>query len=289
MHGKYRAARLTILIASFAFACLFRCAPTLAQTPDELEKSIATLPPEQRAWERFRYWINSLSPGHHDDKVEARYRAYLKSRGFSEAEADDQIKLVDEQGARSEVERWNQILTAKEPHFNTKPNAFLMEIAKTRKPGTALDVGMGQGRNSIWLAQQGWEVTGFDPAERAVALARETAQRLSVHLKAEIRRMEDFDFGERRWDLILLSYVGARETAETVQRALKPGGVVVIEAFHRDATKSGPIGGAVVFDTGELPSLFPQLRVVRYEEPMAEADFGLDKVRLVRYCGERPQ
>jgi len=289
MKREMRFARANILIACIAFGCLFANVPVSAQTAEEVEKSIASLPPGQRAWERFRFWINSLPPGQHDDKVEARYRAYLKSRGFSEAEADDQIKLVDEQGARSEVERWNQILTAKEPHFNTKPNAFLMEIAKTRKPGRALDVGMGQGRNGIWLAQQGWDVTGFDPAERAVALARETARKLGVNLKAEIKRMEDFDFGERRWDLILLSYVGAREAAEVVQRALKPGGVVVIEAFHRDATKSGPIGGAVVFDTGELPSLFAQLRVVRYEEPIAEADFGLDKVRLVRYCGERPE
>ena len=76
---------------------------------------------------------------------------------------------------------------------------------------------------------------------------------------------------------------------DVIQRALKPGGLLVIEAFHRDATKSGPIGGAVVFGTGELPALYPQLRVVRYEEPVATADFGLHEVRIVRYCGERPE
>src|SRR2546430_1791302 len=65
--------------------------------------------------------------------------------------------------------------------------------------GTARDVGMGQGRNSIWLAQQGWDVTGFDPAEKAVALARENALKLGVNLKTEIKGTENFDFGERRW------------------------------------------------------------------------------------------
>jgi hypothetical protein len=104
-----------------------------------------------------------------------------------------------------------------------------------------------------------------------------------------VKTMEDFDFGERRWDLILLSYVGGREMTGVLQRALKSGGVLVIEGFHRDATKGRPIGGAVVFDTGELPALFPQLRVVRYEEPVADADFGQVKVRLVRYCAERPE
>ena len=43
----------------------------------------------------------------------------------------------------------------------------------------------------------------------------------------------------------------------------------------------------MVFDTGQLPALYPQLRVVRYEEPMGIGDFGQQKIRLVRYCGER--
>jgi hypothetical protein len=141
--------------------------------------------------------------------------------------ADGQIKLVQGQGSRAEVERWNPILTAENPTFNVKPNEFLMEMAKGRKPGTAVDVGMGQGRN--------------------------------------------------------------RAMTDILQRALRPGGVLVIEAFHRDATKGRSMGGGVVFDTGQLPALYPQLRVVRYEEPMGIGDFGQQKVRLVRYCGERPE
>jgi len=138
------------------------------------------------------------------------------------------------------------------------------------------------------LAQQGWDVTGFDPAERAVALAKANAAKLSVRLNTEIKRYEDFDFGESRWDLILLSYVGGREMKDVIPKALRPGGVVVLEAFHRDATKNGPIGDAVVFDTAEVPSLFPGLRVVRYEEPIAVSDFGQSRVRVVRYCAEKP-
>ena len=190
---------------------------------------------------------------------------------------------------QTQAERWNQILTADKPGFNTNPNAFLVEMVKDRKPGTALDVGMGQGRNAIWLAQQGWSVTGFDPADRAVELARQTAQRRGLRLNTEIATEESFDFGENRWDVILLSYVGVHGVTEKVQRALKPGGLVVVEAFHRDAAQGRPVGGGVVFDTGELVKLFPTLRVVRYEEPIATADFGLQRVRVVRYCAERPE
>ena len=283
MSGSWRNAFL------FGAVLALFCPLVRSQTADEVEKRIASLPPEQRAYERFRFWITMLPPEQRDATVPVRYREHLKQLGYSDADADAQMRMVESQGARAEVERWNRILTAEKPSFNTNPNAFLVEIAKSRKPGTALDVGMGQGRNAIWLAQQGWQVTGFDPAEKAVAQALATAAKSGVTIKTEIQDMEHFDFGDRRWDLILLSYVGARENTEALQRALKPGGVLVIEGFHRDATKGASIGGAVVFDTGELPKLYPQLRAVRYEEPMAIGDFGQQRVRLVRYCGERPE
>ena len=190
--------------------------------------------------------------------------------------------------ARREAERWNKILTEEKPRFNTNPNAFLVEMVKGRKPGVALDVDMGQGRNAIWLAQNGWSVTGFDPAEKAVALALRNAATLGVKLTTEIKGVEEFDFGEDRFDLIVLSYVGARGFNEKVQRALRPGGIVLLEAFHRDATRGRTIGEAVVFNSGELPALFRELRVIRYEEPVATADFGQQPVRVVRLCAERP-
>jgi hypothetical protein len=89
-------------------------------------------------------------------------------------------------------------------------------------------------------------------------------------------------WGEAKWDLIVLSYVGAREFSSQVVRALRPGGIVVVEGFHRDATKTRPIGGAVVFDTNELMRIFAPLRVLRYEDADAVGDFGLERTRVVR-------
>lgn len=265
----------------FLVATLLLVAAAFTQTADDVEKRIAKLPPAQQAYERYRFWRTTHDSGD--------YRAYLKSRGFVDRDIDEQIKLVETEGKGAEIERWNRILTQEKPSFNTKPNEFLIEMARNRKPGMALDVGMGQGRNAIWLAQQGWDVTGFDPAERAVAVAISAAARLGLKLKTEITDTERFNFGERKWDLILMSYVGARERRDEVQRALKSGGILIIEGAHRDATKGRSIGGAVVFDTGELPGLFSGLRVVRYEEPLAMPDFGQEKSRVVRYCGERPE
>ena len=145
---------------------------------------------------------------------------------------------------------------------------------------------MGQGRNAIWLAQQGWDVTGFDPADEAIAQARANAQRLGVTIHTEITTMEQFDFGENKWDLIVLSYAGCSEIADEVAKALKPGGILVEEAFHTDALKTMKIGGSLC-KPGELPNAFHELRVLHYEEPIAKPDFAPGPARVVRFAAEK--
>lgn len=71
-------------------------------------------------------------------------------------------------------------------------------------------------------------------------------------------------------------------------KALRPGGFVVVEGFHRDAAKTAAIGGGVVFDTNELLRLFDRLRIVRYEATKGIGDFGLRHTRLVRLCAQKP-
>ena len=259
----------------------------LAQTPSA----------DQQVYERFRAWVTRQPPvaaqtsqATSEDEVLGRYREVLRAEGVVPVEIDRQIRIIREQGERLETERWNQILTSANPTFNTAPNAFLVEVAKTRTRGTALDVGMGQGRNAIYLAQQGWTVTGFDPAERAVAAADEQARKVGVKLTTAVADDEHFDWGTSKWDLIVLSYVGAREMVPHVLESLRPGGVVVVEAFHRDATKNASIGGGVVFDNNELLQLFGKLRVIRYEDAEAQGDFGARRTtRIVRLAAEKTE
>jgi ketosteroid isomerase-like protein len=82
--------------------------------------------------------------------------------------------------------------------FNLKPNRLLVEAVKEVKPGLALDIGMGQGRNAIYLAQQGWEVTGIDLAEEGIRQAREQAQAQGLKLNALLQSWDDYDFGRDR-------------------------------------------------------------------------------------------
>ncbi|HEX2445691.1 MAG TPA: class I SAM-dependent methyltransferase [Vicinamibacterales bacterium] len=246
---------------------------------------------ELKTYEAFRAWITSQPPTMQEADDEVAFRGYadhLRKQGRSESDISATLASLKSIGDRAEIERWNKILTAPKPRFNTAPNAFLVTVTKGLKPGRSLDVGMGQGRNTIYLAQQGWDSVGFDPADRAVASAQEQASKLGVKITTHVARAEDFDWGDSRWDLIVLSYVGAREYAALVAKALRPGGMVVVEGFHQDVIKTTPVGGAVVFGTNELVTIFSALRVIRYEDTDAVGDFGLFDTRVVRLAAIRP-
>lgn len=273
--------------------------PTISgQTFQETERRIASMPVDQQAYERFRSWISGQpltvrgSGGFSEQQANPAlvriYRGYLKDQGLSNPDIDAQIELLHRRAQELDAEHWNKYFAAEHPAFNTNANAFLIEMVKGRRPGAALDVAMGQGRNSIWLAQRGWNVTGFDIADKAVAAANEQATKLGVQFHTAIATIDGFDYGEDRWDLILLSYAGAGPSVERLERALKPGGILVVEAFHEDALKSLRIGGSL-FKNGQLPHMFPGLRTVRYEEPIAMPDFAARPARVVRFCGLKPE
>jgi SAM-dependent methyltransferase len=266
----------------FCVAVLALAVPAAPQSPVPPTASAA----EVATYEAFRAWLTKQPPASltGEEAVYQRYAAELTAQGKTEREIAATIASLKSIGDRAEIERWNRILTAAEPRFNTAPNAFLVSVTTGLTPGRSLDVGMGQGRNTIYLAQRGWDSAGFDPADRAVAAAQAEAAKLGVKITTSAVRAEDYEWGENRWDLIVLSYVSAREYTAQVVRALKPGGMVVVEGFHRDATKTQSIGGGVVFDTNELLRLFAPLRVVRYEDTTAKGDFGQGQgdTRVVR-------
>ena len=274
---------IPLILFLFSLCCV---SPVAAQ-----ESSAAPAPGQLKTYEAFRAWITRQPPDVQkasDEDVFRRYATELQAHGSSEKDAAATIELIKKLGDRGEIERWNRILTSPNAQFSRAPNAFLAEMIKGVKPGRSLDVGMGQGRNTIYLAHQGWDSAGFDPADRAVAAAQQQASAAGVTITTAVAREEDFDWGSAKWDLIVISYVGARAVADKTVRALRPGGMVIVEAFHRDATNNGPIGEGVVFDTNELLQLFKDLRIIRYEDAKAVGDFGLKETRVVRLAAIKP-
>jgi len=191
----------------------------------------------------------------------------------------------EDNGLEAQRSTWNEVFR-QATGFNLKPNRFLMEVTQTLPRGKALDVGVGQGRNAIALASQGWAVTGIDIADEGVRQTLATAKENGLTVDAQVQDARKWDWGTAQWDLICLIYEHGAEYVEQVTRALKPGGVLVLEYFHVDATKGSGAGG---FKSDEVPALFKALKTVRYEEVMDTADYGAPHpVKLIRYVGRKP-
>jgi SAM-dependent methyltransferase len=274
----------------FLFLAFNTCAlPALAVGSGQSVAQSAGSSAERQIYDRYRDWTSGVPVDQRGAGLLTLYRQHLQKQGVPPAEIDRQIGIIEREGRRLEAERWNAFFTADRPRFNVMPNAFLVQMAERREPGTALDVGMGQGRNSLWLARQGWQVTGFDPATQALAIAQQNAASLGLSLKAVEARDDTFDWGESRWDLILLSYAGCgAENVARIERGLRPGGLLVVEAFHTDAAREFKIGGSLC-GPGQLPHMFQGLRTVHYEEPIALPDFGQTRMRIVRFAAEKPR
>ena len=103
---------------------------------------------------------------------------------------------------------WNRVYTYDTARIAPYPNRFLAEIVQGRNPGRALDVGMGQGSNSLFLARLGWDVTGIDISDKAIDLARKEAARLRLKINYVVADISAFDVGKAKWDLIVGVYMG---------------------------------------------------------------------------------
>ena len=198
--------------------------------------------------------------------------------------------LVDQRapgGEAAEASFWNEVFTVL-GGFNPQPNAWLVEVASKLKPGRALDVAMGQGRNAVWLARQGWDVTGYDIAADGLRIARETAAAGKLRINTVLSSTEKFDFGKEQWDLVAIIYGGGREDEITrAAKGLKRGGHLVVEGFLAGSAPSTP--GGVTFDRKFFDDKCRDagLEVVRYEEPSeARTDYGGG--RPVRLLARKP-
>jgi SAM-dependent methyltransferase len=198
--------------------------------------------------------------------------------------------LVHAQEPRPPREVWNEVFTQRQgrefPH-----NTFLAEAIRGRKPGKALDIGMGEGRNALFLAAQAWEVTGFDISDVGVQLAREAARKRGLKLEALVDDVDHFDYGRQRWDLVVGMYMHARITrnAAKIIESLKPRGILVIEGFHRDLNRQSVEGGYIGYRSNELLGAFGRLRILHYEDTVGPADWerGGQAAPIVRFIAVR--
>jgi SAM-dependent methyltransferase len=185
-------------------------------------------------------------------------------------------------GLEADREEWNAVYREGKD-FNPEPSKFLVEMVKGRKPGLALDVAMGQGRNALYLASQGWRVTGIDISDEGLRQAREAAAARKLTIEAIDANAETWDFGVEKWDLVVLTYAGCDDGV--VKKSLKRGGLIVSERAAKDANPR------IGVETDALSTAYRDgFTILRDELVEDVSDWGWrERVRgkLVRFAAEK--
>jgi len=187
-----------------------------------------------------------------------------------------------------ERKSYDKIYSTERETFSAEPNAFLVRMISGRKPGRALDVAMGQGRNSIWLASQGWSVMGFDISPVGIEQAQGEALKRGLKVETQVTPYELFDWGREKWDLIVFSYFFPQSALPKVWEALRPGGFILVEGFHADTGRIRPIGGG--YHNNELLRVLERYRILVYEDVQDQQEWGRqlgESNRLVRVLAQK--
>ncbi len=204
------------------------------------------------------------------------------------------LSLLPAQTRQKAPQSWDQVYLNPDARVPVNPSALVLETTANLPAGVALDAGMGNGRNAIYLARKGWKVTGIDLSEAAVRRAREEAGRLKVEFDARVGDVEKMLLPRAAFDLILCLYTEplAVRAARKFIDALKPGGLLLIEGRHIEAL---PLASAAYPRTGfhdnQLLNVYHRLRILRYEDRLMPSEWGNDsqdpRARVVRLVAQK--
>jgi SAM-dependent methyltransferase len=211
----------------------------------------------------------------------------LGERGFLGAHIQRRIQL--------ELTRrhFNRLYSLSSPPFLQQPNEFLARTTAFLPRGEALVVACGQGRNAVYLAQEGWRVTAFDISDKGLEIARRAAERDGVTLNAFQADAEEFDYGRNRWDLLLLVYAPISydnpALMARIKDSVRPGGYILVEMpieMRRPPEQRPRLPGDLL--PGELPDLFHDFEVLSYSETIDISDFYRERTLIARLLARKP-
>ena len=153
-----------------------------------------------------------------------------------------------------------------------EPARFLVENTDLLPKGRALDVAMGNGRNTVYLARMGFEVEGVDKSAQAVNRAMKLARKSGVIIRAKVADLEDnFHIEKCGYDLIICFNYLQRSLIRQIKDGLRSGGMVVYETFIVDQVQFGkPKNLNHLLKHNELLDFFRDFRCLRFREGVFE-------------------
>ncbi len=257
---------------------------------------ICPLAPAQTAEER-RVWQDFVAACQSEQQVNTdKYRQHLIKGGMTEALADERMALLRKlyeayPAFRQQIQAVGFNHLYQDPNqtrFTMDPSAFLVAMTKDLKPGRALDVAMGQGRNVLYLSSKGWDVTGFDIAEEGLKAAQANAAKAGLAIKTVQAGWDDFDFGHEQWDLICFIYTDAPvmdpRFVARVRDGLKTGGLLLMDRPYRSLDHPEPQWPETEADKANAwLKAWSDLQIVYYEDTTGVGDWQQTAVARQEY------
>lgn len=157
-------------------------------------------------------------------------------------------------------EEWNRRYAGRELLWTGQPNRFLVAEVAALPPGRALDLACGEGRNAVWLAEQGWQVDGVDFSDVALAKARELAAARGVEARWSQADLLAYRPEPAAYDLVLLFYLQLpeserRQIVRAAADAVAAGGTLLLVAHdgsNLDHGHGGPTNPAVLYTAADV-------------------------------------
>ncbi len=187
-------------------------------------------------------------------------------------------------GFADAAETWNRRYAGDDFLFGTAPNAWLRDHAGAITPGgRVLCVADGEGRNSVWLAQQGLVVDAFDVADRAVQRAQAFARQAGVQVNYTVADCDAFAWPEAAYDAVAAIFVQFADPAlrarlfQRMVASLKPGGVLILQGYtprQLDYRTGGPPVLSHLYTADLLRSTLAGLSIVTLSEYEADVQEG---------------
>ncbi len=186
---------------------------------------------------------------------------------------------------------WDERFAAEEYIFGTAPNAFLYDNIDTIKrlvpTGKVLCLGEGEGRNAVFLAKHGYEVTAVDLSEIGLRKAKKLAHSQGVDLHTQVVDLATYDMPKGKFDIIVSIFVHLplalrQRLHQQVIANLAPNGLYVLEAYtvhHLELTQSGqsvggPKAAEMMMSLAELSHELDGLTFMQAEERLVMLDEG---------------
>ena len=136
-----------------------------------------------------------------------------------------------------DAELWDGRYSSEDYLYGTEPNDFLVEQVAGLEPGRALCIAEGEGRNAVYLADLGFEVTAVDQSSEGGRKTLALAADRGVEVQVVTADLAEYDFGSDRWDLIISIFAHLPPAVRAdafmrLPRALAPGGTLILEAYR---------------------------------------------------------